>query len=107
MCVIVCTLCAWCGDSVCVRCGSGVCSGVGLVVGLLVGVMGSRHRFVAGSRSPVSTRRLLYQMKQDVSVKVAVHPWSQRVLMEMRDEWASPGTMCARVAAAGSPGMSK
>lgn len=40
-------------------------------------------------------------------MKVAVHPLSQRVLMEIRDEWASPGTICARVADEGSPGMSR
>ena len=40
-------------------------------------------------------------------VNVAVHPASQRVLMEMSDEWESPGTMWARVADCGSPGMSK
>ena len=42
-----------------------------------------------------------------VFVNVAVHPASQRVLMEMSDEWESPGTMWARVADSGSPGMSK
>ena len=69
--------------------------------------MGSRHRFVRGSRSPCKTRQLLCQMLHVVFVNVAVHPASQRVLMEMSDEWESPGTMWARVADGGSPGMSR
>ena len=40
-------------------------------------------------------------------VNVAVQPLLQSVLMEMSDEWARPGTMCARVANVGSPGMSR
>ena len=77
------------------------------VVGFGLGVMGSRHRFVRGSRSPCKTRHLLCQMLHVVFVNVAVHPASQRVLMEMSDEWESPGTMWARVADGGSPGMSR
>ena len=42
-----------------------------------------------------------------VFVNVAVHPASQRVLMEMSEEWESPGTMWARVADCGRPGMSR
>jgi hypothetical protein len=81
-----------------------------LVVGMMgvgVGVMGNRHRLVRGSRSPCKTMHCLYQMLHVVLVNVAVHPASQRVLMEMSDEWESPGTMWARVADCGSPGMSK
>jgi hypothetical protein len=65
----------------------------------------SRHRLVRGSRSPCKTRHLLCQMLHVVLVNVAVHPASQRVLMEMSDEWESPGTMWARVAIGGRPGM--
>ena len=73
---------------------------VGFGLGVM-GVMGSRHKFVRGSRSPCKTRHLLCQMLHVVFVNVAVHPASQRVLMEMSDEWESPGTMWARVATVG------
>ena len=42
-----------------------------------------------------------------VFVNVAVQPLLQSVLMEMSEEWARPGTMCAHVANEGSPGMSR
>ncbi len=90
----------------------GACLGVvlgvlGEVVGVDVGVIGSRRRLVRGSCLPWRTRHCLFQMLHVVFVNVAVHPASQRVLMEISDEWESPGTMWARVAACGSPGMSK
>ena len=114
MCVIVWTLWACCGvrSMLWACCGKrlgvvGLVCVLGVVVGVDVGVMGSRHRLVRGSRSPWRTRHCLCQMLHFVFVNVAVHPASQRVLMEMSDEWESPGTMWARVADCGSPGMSK
>ena len=83
---------------------------LGVVVGVMGGgggVMGNRPSFVWGSRSPHKTRHCSCQMLHVVFVNVTVHPASQRVLMEMSDEWESPGTMWARVANCGSPGMSK
>lgn len=74
-------------------------------MGAVVGVMGRRHRFVMGSRSPCRTRCCWYQMQHAASSKVAVHPASHRVLTDMRDEWERPGMTCARVAACGRPGM--
>jgi hypothetical protein len=77
------------------------------VMGVVVGVMGNLHKLVWGFRSPCRTRRCSFQMLHVVFVNVAVHPALQSVLMEMSDEWESPGTMWARVADCGSPGMSK
>ena len=59
---------------------------VGVGVGVLVGVMVSCHKLVPGSRLPCRARQLLYQMEQNLSVNVAVHPSLQSVLMEMSDE---------------------
>ena len=84
------------------RCGGVV---VGAGVGVLVGVIGRRHKLVPGSRSPCRTRRLLCHMEQDLSLKVVVHPSLQSVLMEMSDECMRPGTMCTWVAAGERPGM--
>ena len=93
--------------------GSDVAVSVGVmgvvvgVMGVVVGVMGNHRKLVRGSRSPCRTRRCLFQMLHVVFVNVAVHPALQSVLMEMSDDWESPGTMWARVADCGSPGMSK
>jgi len=93
--------------------GSDVAVSVGVmgvvvgVMGVVVGVMGNRNKLVRGSSSPCRIRRCLFQMLLVVFVNVAVHPALQSVLMEMRDDWESPGTMWARVAGCGSPGMSK
>ena len=76
-------------------------------VGVRVGVMGSRHKLVLGSQLPYKTRRCSFQMLHVVFVNVVVHPALQSVLMEMSDEWESPGTMWACMANHESPGMFK
>ena len=38
---------------------------------------------------------------------VTLHPASQNFLVDMSDEWARPGTMCASVMCSGSQGMSR
>ena len=64
----------------------GTRTGVGLVVGLVVGVIGSHHKLVTGSRSPCKTRCCLFQMLHEVLVNFGVHPAWQSMLMEMSDE---------------------
>ena len=100
---IVCQLCFCCGML-----------WVSLWVGLLANVGAGhaarhsvrRHRFVFGSLLPSRTITLSPYTLQELLSKVMVYPASQNMAVERREEWARPGTMCARVACLCSHGIS-
>ena len=62
---------------------------------------------VAGWRFPSSISSAFLNTFQLFLVKTTWHPLSHSCLMDMRDEWARPGTICASVAASPSPGKFK
>lgn len=68
---------------------------------MLVGTIQSP---VAGWRFPTNINSALRNTLQSDLVKRTWHPLSQSCLMESSDEWASPGTIWATVAASPSPG---
>jgi hypothetical protein len=75
--------------------------GVGVAARLYCGVgstwgKSSCQRPVAGVRVPRRTGRFLLNVMETVlAVKVATHPWSHRVPMEMREPEARVGKMWA------------
>ena len=76
--------------------------------GGLCGVPSGRtHRPVFGSLAPLHIVVPLKLILHSLSSYIAWRPASHNALMEMRDVWARPGTMCAWRAAFGNVGVSR
>ena len=68
---------------------------------------GRRHKVVTGSLSPVSTSFPLKYTRHSSSSKETLHPASQNLRVDIKDECASPGTTWHSVIVVGNQGMSK
>ena len=75
--------------------------------GLSTGAMGSIHRPVLPFLVPLRTRFWRKYTRHSSLSKMTRQPASQNLLIEMSDECANPGTICASVISAGSQGMSR
>ena len=77
-----------------------------LVCCTMGGLIESSHKLVMGHYPPASASLHLWQILYLSSSKAMQHPRTQNFFVEMRDAWASPGTMCTLVTWCGSQGIS-
>ena len=69
--------------------------------------MGNIHSPPGPIYFPVSTNAPLYHTSQLLSLKITTHPPLHHFLMDTKEEWDSPGTMCASHNSFGRPGILK
>ena len=75
--------------------------------GFSLRLIGRFHSPIVLSFLPVNTRTTFSCIPHSSMSNVTLHPESVNFLVDMRDEWEIPGTICASITVFGSHRMSK